>query len=332
MENRHGGDVYRNAVKYDFSVNINPLGVPEKVKAALVAAVEDVTRYPDAQAAELTAAVAALEGVPEEWLMFGNGASELFTAVVRAVEPGVVTIPVPSFFGYEHAAKAGKGEIRYVSSLDDIKADTNLLFLANPNNPTGTVLERERLLERLDFCREHGVTVVLDECFMDFCREDGSLRREVGRFPNLAVVRAFTKIFAVPGVRLGYLLCADEGLRREIGRQLPEWNLSCFAQKAGVACAREETFRAGTAAFVAQRRQELTAGLEALGLEVVGESQVNFLLLRSDRELYAPLLARGFLIRDCRNFRGLGAGYYRVAVKTREENQALLAALGEILA
>lgn len=332
MENRHGGDVYRNAVKYDFSVNINPLGVPEKVKAALAAAVEDVTRYPDAQAAELTATVAALEGVLEEWLMFGNGASELFTAVVRAVEPGVVTIPVPSFFGYEHAAKAGKGEIHYVSSLNDIKPDTNLLFLANPNNPTGTVLERETLLERLEFCREHGVTVVLDECFMDFCREDGSLRREVGRFPNLVLVRAFTKIFAVPGVRLGYLLCADEGLRREIGRQLPEWNLSCFAQKAGAACAREETFRAGTAAFVAQRRRELTAGLEALGLEVVGESQVNFLLLRSEKELYGPLLARGFLIRDCRNFRGLGAGYYRVAVKTREENQALLAALREILA
>lgn len=331
MENRHGGDVYRNAVQWDFSVNINPFGVPRSVKEALAEAAEEVTRYPDAEAAELTEAVAEAEGVKKEWLLFGNGASELFLAIVHALAPKKVAIPVPSFYGYEHATRAAEGEIAYLPSYKAVEKDTDLLFLANPNNPTGAVIEREKLRELLAFGEETGMVTVLDECFMDFCEEEESLLKEAERYPHLVIVRAFTKIFAVPGVRLGYLICPNAELREKIGRHLPEWNLSCFAQRAGVACAKEAALRREWAAGVGELRRELAAGLEKLGVEVVGQSRANFLLLRSEKPLYENLLEKGILIRDCRNFRGLGAGYYRVAVKTREENEVLLRALAECL-
>lgn len=331
MENRHGGDVYRNRVELDFSVNINPLGAPEGVKEALRAAMEDVTRYPDAQADAARQAVAALEGVGAEEIVFGNGASELFLALVHALAPKKIAIPVPSFFGYEHAARASGGEVRYLTALDQLEGDTDLLFLANPNNPTGTRMERGQLRRVLEFCREKEIYVALDECFMDFCEEDSSMLREREEFPNLMILRAFTKIFAIPGVRLGYLICAAEPLREKIQRHLPEWNLSCFAQRAAVACGESGAFRRESAAYVGAARRGLREQLEALGLEVLGESRANFLLVRAETELYAPLLEKGILIRDCRNFRGLGAGYYRLAVKTPEENRRLVEALRDIL-
>lgn len=331
MENRHGGDVYRNRVELDFSVNINPLGVPEGVQQALKDALEDVTRYPDAQAAAARQAVAALEGVRAEEVVLGNGASELFLAIVHALAPKKVAIPVPSFFGYEHAARASGGEVQYLTDLARLEEDTELLFLANPNNPTGAEMEREQLRRLLEFCREKGIYVVLDECFMDFCEEDGSMLPEREEFPNLMILRAFTKIFAIPGVRLGYLIGGTAALRQKIEAHLPEWNLSCFAQRAAVACGARGDFRRESARYVGQARRALREQLEALGLEVLGESRANFLLLRSEQELYAPLLEKGILIRDCRNFRGLGAGYYRLAVKTPEENRRLVEALTDIL-
>lgn len=334
MENRHGGDVYRNSVKYDFSVNINPLGVPENVKTALWEAAGEVTRYPDAEAEELSEGVAELEKVQKEWILFGNGASELFLAIIHALSPKVVTIPVPSFFGYEHAAGAGNGEIRYVNSLNEVKRDTNLLFLANPNNPTGAMIKKTELEKILTFCKGNDIYVVLDECFMDFCPENASLIEEAKNYENVMIIRAFTKIFAIPGVRLGYLICTNAELREKIQAHLPEWNLSCFAQKAGVACTKTGNFRGRTREEVGVQRGFMREKLGEMGVEVVdrwGESQANFLLLRSQVDLYEKMLKKGILIRDCKNFRGLEKGYYRVAIKGREENEIFLKTLKEIL-
>lgn len=340
MRGLHGGDVYRNKVQYDFSVNTNPLGMPEAVRDALRLAAEDSGRYPDIGQEALKEAVSGMLGVSETNLVFGNGASELFMAVVRGIEPKRTVIPVPSFYGYEYAARAGGGGIVFCETKEQedffpgeklfslLTQDTDLLFLANPNNPTGKLLGREYLRTVLTHCARRGIYVVLDECFVSFCAGQPSMLGEAGDFENLILVNAFTKSFAIPGVRLGYLVCSDGQMSRRIQRQLPEWNVSTFAQAAGIVCAGQKDYLQQTVRYVEKERLFLEEGLRALGISAFS-GEANFLLLHSGRDLYGELLKQGILIRDCRNFRGLSEGYYRIAVKSRRENERLLRALRE---
>lgn len=343
----HGGDIYRNRVELDFSVNMNPLGMPESVKEALYDAVDRCTAYPDPSAEALKKAVGGMLGVPEESLVFGNGASELFTAIVHGLKPQKIVIPVPSFYGYEHAAEAAGAECIYYEMkeengflpdegfFDILTEDVDLVFLANPNNPTGGLLDEDYLRRLSSHCKCKGIFVVLDECFIEFSGNP-SMIRELDTFKNLMLVRAFTKIFSIPGVRLGYMLCGDETIREKIQRQLPEWNLSTFAQAAGVSCARETAFVSRTADEVRTEREFLTEGL--LKLKDSGTLKdlsifpgaANFILLSTGLPFYERLLERGILVRDCANFRGLGPGYYRIAVKNRHDNEKLLKIIGEI--
>lgn len=343
MQGIHGGDVYRNEVRADFSVNINPLGMPDRVEAALYEAVTECHKYPDITASKLKKAVSGMLSVPKEYLLFGNGASELFMGIIHAIKPKKVLIPAPSFYGYAYAAAAGESNISYFllkkedgflpeeDFADMLTEETDLLFLANPNNPTGKLVSREYLKKLLDICGDKKIYVVLDECFIEFCGSDASLLSEIRKYQNLLLVRAFTKIFAVPGVRLGYLICSNAELLQKIGKQLPEWNLSVFAQAAGIVCASQRAYVEKTVEYVEKERQFLSDHLTRLGLRVFS-GEANFILIYSEKPLYQELLKRGILIRDCENFRGLSKGYYRIAVKRRKENEILLKEIGECLA
>ena len=339
----HGGDIYRNSVRLDFSVNTNPLGMPQTVREALHRAVARCGVYPDIKAQALKKAVGSMLAAPEEYLLFGNGASELFMAVTHAIKPKKAVIPVPSFYGYEYAAYAAGSELLYYELKQEdgfvvtealcerLTEDVDLLFLANPNNPTGCLPERETAVNLLRHCREKGIYVLVDECFIEFCEGCPSMLSEIEQFPHVLLVRAFTKIFSIPGVRLGYLLCQNEPLRAKIAGQLPEWNLSCFAQEAGCACAKETAWIGKTESYVRKERAFLETELRQKGFQVF-PSAANFLLIYRDElpnaeTLYERLLRQGILVRDCNNFRGLGRGFYRIAVKSREENTTLLQAL-----
>lgn len=342
----HGGDSYGNPVTDDFSINMNPLGTPQAVRAALYRAADRCGSYPDIEARALKEAVAGMLAVPKEYLLFGNGASELFLAVVHGIKPEKTVIPVPSFYGYEYAAKAAEGEILYyelkqendfcvTESLTEVLTEeADLLFLANPNNPTGRLIEKETLAAFLRHCEKKGIYVVLDECFIEFCGEGHSMISEIEQFAHVILVRAFTKIFSIPGVRLGYLICKNKQLLAKIAAHLPEWNLSCFAQEAGCACAKEKAFVMETEPYVRRERAFLEEELRQQGFRVF-PSTANFLLVYreeapSENTLYERLLKRGILIRDCKNFRGLGRGFYRIAVKSREENRRLLQELKDV--
>lgn len=341
MKVLHGGDIYRNHVKTDFSVNVNPLGIPEAVKAALYEAVDNCTRYPDISAEKLKEAVSEMLTVPKGYLLFGNGASELFMAIIHGIKPKKTVIPVPSFYGYEYAAETADGEILYYETkekndfclqedfLSVLTEDVDILFLANPNNPTGNLMSREELRNVLSHCRDKGVYVVLDECFIEFCGKERSMLQEIETFSNLILVRAFTKIFSIPGVRLGYFVCSNPLLLEKIGRQLPEWNVSRFAQAAGYECAMQTAFVEKTVTFIRKERRFLEDGLRQAGFRVF-PGKANFLLIYCEQPLYDRLLEKGILIRDCENFRGLSKGFYRIAVKDRKENEDLLRAIGEI--
>ena len=219
----HGGDIYRNCISLDYSVNINPLGIPASVETALREAVSLCSRYPDIRQEKLKAAIAEMDKVSADEILCGNGASELFPAILHALKPKKILIPVPSFYGYEWAAGTEACEVSYfpvreqdnfVLGEDFIEAldkETELIYLANPNNPTGQLIPPEILKGILKRCQELDIIVVVDECFLPFC-EEASIYEEMEagmKCGNLIQVRAFTKTFAIPGVRLGYLICRN---------------------------------------------------------------------------------------------------------------------------
>ena len=338
----HGGDIYRNQIRLDFSVNTNPLGMPDSVREALHQAVEEAEHYPDIHAQELTKAVAERLRISEKRLVFGNGASELFHAVLHAVKPSKILIPVPSFLGYEEAAKAMDCEVIFYEMkkeekfslteriLDALDESISLVFLANPNNPVGNLVEPELIFKIAEKCRQCDITLVLDECFMELTGKEmtHSFLNQLDEFPNVVVVRAFTKLYAIPGVRLGYLIC-EQTLAEKIRLQLPEWNLSVFAQRAGVAAIKEQEYVARAVVCIQTQRLFLREELKAAGCNVF-DSDADYLLFYSEKKLYELFLQRGILIRDCSNFRGLQRGYYRIAVKSEEQNQIFADVLREI--
>lgn len=340
----HGGDIYRNRVSMDYSININ-LGIPTGVKRALYGAVRHCMEYPDIEARELRMRIGKKYGIPKENILCGNGASELFLAIAHGIKPERTGIPVPSFGGYEYAAKASGSDIRYLfmgeadgfclsrKLFEPSEGRMDMLILANPNNPVGNIIESKMLIELVTRCMEEQTVVVVDECFIEFTgkEESFSLINEIKRFPNLIIVRAFTKSYAVPGVRLGYLLSGNQELIAQIGKQLPEWNLSSFAQAAGIAALKEKGYLEKTVRDTQREREYLTRGLRQEKITVY-PSETNFLLLHTELSLYEELLKRKVMIRDCRDFKGLEKGYYRIAVKKHKENRKLLRMIHQIKA
>lgn len=353
----HGGNIYGNEIEYDFSVNLNPLGPPDAVREALAEALNHVEEYPDPEYRELRRALANYRQLAEEQLVLGNGASELIPGIIRALAPKTCMVTAPCYSGYETALNAAAPSCRihriFLRAEDDFTLPENicreiahvkpdLLILTNPNNPNGKRISANRLREIAGACRGAGTVLLMDECFLALSGGDvDSLIHRIGEegLPPTVVLRAFTKTFAIPGVRLGYAVCSGS-LAARIQRELPEWNLSVFAQYAGLAAleaAAPETVTPGTSGYlaasvemIAQEREYLTAELKKLGIRVF-PSDANYILFQSrDRELHRKLLDKGILIRDCRDYHGLTAGFYRAAVRTRRENTALLRCLRNI--
>lgn len=343
----HGGNIYGNEIEYDFSVNLNPLGPPDAVREALAAALNHVEEYPDPEYRELRRGLANYRQLAEEQLVLGNGASELIPGIIRALAPKTCMVTAPCYSGYETALKAAAPSCQihriFLREEDDFTLPENicreiahvkpdLLILTNPNNPNGKRISANRLREIAGACRGAGTVLLMDECFLALSGGDvDSLIHRIGEegMPPTVVLRAFTKTFAIPGVRLGYAVCSGS-LATRIQRELPEWNLSVFAQYAGLAALEPSGYIAASVEMIAQEREYLTAELKKLGLRVF-PSDANYILFQSrDRELHRKLLDKAILIRDCRGYHGLTAGFYRTAVRTHRENTALLRCLRNI--
>ena len=352
---RHGGDRYRHTIRYDFSVNTNPLGMPDYVKRVLREKIHTGAElwewYPDPSCDRLRQALASWHGVSREQIICGNGASELICAVARmlaqekAARRVTCLLPVPSFSEYERAMLAVGAEIRYHTEsaatgfalteaiLDRLTDDVDVVFLCSPNNPVGNLLSECLLGRILERCRQNGITVVLDTCFGELAvAGDPAAKQPPDPNPSLIVLKAFTKLYAIPGLRLGYCI-ADGGTVRRLQAQLPCWNVSGIAQLAGLTIldgGRNVDYIGQTRECIARERHFLLTGLEETGLTVL-PGAANFLCFFAGAPLYEKLLERGILIRDCSDYRGMGQGWYRVAVRTRRENEILLEEIKEVI-
>lgn len=344
--NPHGGDLYGRSVKLDFSVNTNPLGTPLSVVRAVESSAQSLCRYPDPCCRELTAALAAYEGVRPDAILCGCGAAELIYAFCGALGAERALVPVPTFLEYGAALEAAGGEaIPYPLQEEDgfavtedflaeaERTDCQVVFLCNPNNPSGQMIAPELLEEVCRVCRRRDIRLFVDECFLELsdAGRGASLAKYLDAFPNLFLLKAFTKSYGMAGLRLGYCLCGDGALLTAMSRRAQPWNVSLPAQAAGIAALEEGAFLESARQLIRRERPFLAGELDKLGLWVC-PSQANYLLVRSGRPLAGPLLERGILIRDCSNYEGLGPGWYRLAVRRREENRVLMDALQEILA
>lgn len=337
----HGGDIYRNKVKYDFSVNVNPLGMPKEVTESLAEAITMADKYPDLHCEELSCELSKVLDIPEQLLVFGNGASEIIMAICHYCEPESAMLVAPGFSGYGNALSGAASQCKlfyhYLKEEEDFelkddildsieKTKPELLFLTNPNNPNGRLIDRELLDRILSKCHELGTTVIIDECFLPLTGRAKELTM-IGRLKkesSVIVLRAFTKTFAMAGVRLGYAVCSNETLARGIDQHLPEWNISVFAQKAGVACLYALDYVETSVEYIAKERQKLTVALRNAGFKAFS-SDANYILFRSeDIDLFDKLLCKGILIRDCHDYVGLSKGYYRVAIRSTDENDLLM--------
>ena len=340
-ENPHGGDVYGAAVTLDFSSNVNPLGPPERVLCAIQDAALLVRQYPDPYCRKLTAALAAHEKLPEAYILCGNGAAELIYAYCEALRPKKVLELAPTFLEYSAAASHfGAGIVRIPLAPPDFSPDERLLdalrtqkpdvlFLCSPNNPTGRTLGRTLLERLLQTAGEQGTRVFLDECFLDFT-DAKSAKDLLSRYDNLLILKAFTKNYALAGVRVGYCLSANRKLLSEMAACTQPWNVSIFAQAAGAAALKEPDWAAKAKAVIAPERARLTRELQNLGFTVC-PSEANYLLFSAPVGLDKMFLRETLAIRNCENYPGLGPGWYRIAVRLAEENEALLDALRRVM-
>lgn len=334
---KHGGDIYGKTDVIDFSANINLMGIPKGVAQAAYEGVLQSAHYPDIHCAQLRKALSAAEGLPMEQIICGNGAADLIFSLVFSHKPKKALIPAPTFYEYEQALRAvGCGvEYFYLTEenqfqftpdfLDRITPDLDMVFLCNPNNPTGCLLDRAFLCQLLSVCRERGVLVILDECFNDFLDqpETFTMKGKLGEYPNLFLLKAFTKLYAMAGLRLGYGLCANQEILGKIKEAAQPWSVSIPAQTAGIAALKETAYVRESRALIRQERAYLKEALQELGFQLYG-SAANYIFFHAWEGLAGACEARGILIRDCSNYEGLGQGYYRIAVRTRPDNEKLI--------
>ena len=348
MQLVHGGDWAGYRAEFgrdalDFSANVSPLGLPEGVARAITAALPTADRYPDPLCRTLRAKLAPHEGIPAESILCGNDAADLIFRLVWAAKPRTALVTAPTFAEYAAALESAgcavrrhflQAEVDFAvtdSILSSITPEVDMVFLCQPNNPTGQLTPLplvERILRRCEAC---GALLVVDECFLDFLPDCDTLTaKALLDSKNLLILKAFTKLYGMAGGRLGYCLCANTALLEAMQAAGQPWAVSSLAQAAGLAALDETAYVAQVRALIAQQRPRLTAGLRALGLRVI-DGKANYLLFRAPADLNERLRPLGTQVRSCANYPGLGPEWYRTAVRTAPENARLLELMKEVL-
>ncbi|OTA20315.1 aminotransferase [Xenorhabdus beddingii] len=352
----HGGNVTEVARQFglsaheliDFSANINPLGAPERVKALITDNLACIEKYPDVEYRHLHQAIAKAHQCDCTSVMAGNGATELIYAVVRYLQPKRALLPVPGFAEYRRALQQIGAEIvdyplteeagfqpdlRLLDALSHIQPDC--VFMATPNNPTGLMPDRQFMQSLVAYCEKHGIALIVDEAFIDFLPDNRGLIPQCAVTKHLYLLRSLTKFFAIPGLRLGYLVSGDITGIAEMKKQREPWSINALAARVGEVLLDDHAYITATHQWLKTQQPDLWEHLSALPELTVWPPSANFLFFRChhpDVNLWHALLKHRILIRHCQNYVGLDKRYYRVAVRSEWENQRLIAAMRQVFA
>jgi threonine-phosphate decarboxylase len=354
----HGADTFEAADKtgfkrediLDFSSSVNPLGASGKALEAIRNSLKLIPSYPDSTSTNLRNAIAKhYKGITKDNVVIGNGSTELIYLFAEAfMQKGdAAIVPAPSFSEYENAVRKTGATVIYAKLNINFQADpanfirkmnkkVKILYFCNPNNPTSILTSIETIKEITQEALERNILVFLDEDFLEFVEngEEFSMIRGIKDFPNLFVLRSFTKIFGLTGLRIGYGIASEEITSIMFNAKIP-WNVNCLGQAAAVAALEDGEHLEKTLELVKKEKTFMLDGLKQLKVFKIYPPDANFFFIDtrnsgfSGAEIKEKLLKRGVLIRDCSSFVSLDEYFIRVAVKTRRENEKLLDALKE---
>jgi threonine-phosphate decarboxylase len=354
----HGGNIREVQNKYglsksavlDFSASISPFGPPRGVKEVIKKSIDALPNYPDSDCLELRQAIAAYRQIYRDNILVGNGSTELIHLIARVLTPKQALIPTPTFAEYEDAVRLTGGRCIFVKARPDKDFSwpmetilgrlnqADILFLCTPNSPTGYLMPEADIYNIIHACKKHKIVLVIDETFLDFV--DGGEQRSfvslAARTSNIIVLRSFTKLYALPGLRLGYLV-GGKTLVRKLSRMQPPWMVNALAQAAGLEALKDRPYAAQTVVQLNLEKEWLIAELSKTPGLLPYHSAANFILCRiatkkiDSAALTDEMARKGILIRNCSAYQGLDKYFIRVAVRTREENARLISSLREVL-
>ena len=366
----HGGNIYKvfreKNIKeiLDYSSNINPYGIPESLKKRITENLEVLERYPDPDYVELREKLAHLNKIDISDIVLGNGATEIIFLFMKVINPKKILIVSPTFGEYERAVKATgisgdienkKIEIEYfeLKESDDFKLNIgnlknelekkyDLLIICNPNNPTGKFLKLAQTEEILKECNKYDTKLFIDEAFIEFLADgmkESIINTEENK-KNLFVTRAFTKFFAIPGLRLGYGMYFDKELEQKISEKKEPWSVNNIAEMAGLTVLDDTEYIEKTLKWITKEKIYMYEKLNEISGMKVYETEVNFITGKIDEKLFSEglnvkilrekMLEQGILIRDASNFKFLDERFFRLAIKDRASNERVIEAMKEI--
>jgi threonine-phosphate decarboxylase len=327
----------------DFSVNLNPFGMPDSLKKNWLHWLTFIEDYPDPEARELLELLSKKEQLPKEAILLGNGGAELITLLARLLAGKRVLIIQPTFLEYERMCHAYGCQVTHHQLLEDAWKleleplsskieNADALFLCSPNNPTGTSYPKTLLVKLLETCKQQQCFLIIDEAFYDFLYKDQTMAPLINHNEYLIVIRSLTKMYSIAGLRLGYLM-ANPPIISQLKAYQSHWSINTVALLAGKECLMADGFVVKTRFFIKEERNRLTQALKEEGY-LLSDSKVNYFLLRDPRldqqlPLFIFLLKKGFVPRHTANYQGLEGRWLRFAIKNQKENDLLLEALRE---
>ncbi|MGI6776964.1 MAG: threonine-phosphate decarboxylase CobD [Acetivibrionales bacterium] len=355
----HGGNIYKASEQYgldmnnilDYSANINPLGMPQMLRDILISGIDNLANYPDIECTQLVNSISEYLAVDKSRIVVGNGAVEIIFLMFEVLRPKMVYMPAPTFAEYARAAEKYGVEVRFyeLKEKDEFRLDMDdfmfqmpqeagCIFLCNPNNPTSTLYEKHDLIKLCSFCRERGVLLAIDEAFIELTVKgnQNSMVEFLEEYNNLFVIRAFTKVFSIPGLRLGYGLGSREVIRQLWDAKLP-WSVNALACSAGRALSCGQDYMDRTARWLEEEKCFMYNALKRIPFLKAFKPQSNFILVKilsenlTSYKLRDIMASEGILIRDASNFTYLNSSFFRIAVKDRKSNEKLLTTLDRVL-
>ncbi|WP_082918247.1 threonine-phosphate decarboxylase CobD [Oceanobacillus sp. Castelsardo] len=327
----------------DLSANINPLGPPECIKENWINFFQKVNDYPDPYTLSLKTVISEKNQVSMDSILIGNGGAELISLVGRLLSGKNVLIIEPGFSEYEKACQANDCQIYYhylkephwelhINEIKERLKKIDAVFLCNPSNPTGVFYRYDIIVQLLEECKKANTLLIVDEAFYDFVEGYTSIAALIYDYKNLVILRSMTKMFAIPGLRLGYVI-AHQSIVEKIAIYQPHWSVNALAMAAGELCLQDESFVYNTIQYIKKERTKLFAFFEKEGF-TFSPSKVNFYLLKEPQKdntevLFTFLLKHGIVPRHTFNFPGLDGKWLRFAIKSAKENNQLMEVLKE---